>query len=48
MFGIEYSEVRSGEWMTFVRKFYTRAEAEDFYNSMRRTGTPADRIERRY
>jgi hypothetical protein len=48
MFEVEYSEVRSGEMQTFVRRFPARDMADDFFESMRRAGTPADRIIRRY
>jgi hypothetical protein len=44
MFEVEYSEVRGGEMQTFVRRFTDHDAAHDFLTSMRRAGTPADRI----
>jgi hypothetical protein len=41
---VEFSEVRGGELQSFVRGFDTQAEANDFYEAMRRSGTPADAI----
>lgn len=41
---VEYSEVRGGEMQTFVRRFTDHDAAHDFLTSMKRAGTPADRI----
>lgn len=48
MFEIEYTEVRAGEWQTLVRRFSSKLDADDFFASMRRTGTSADRIRKNY
>lgn len=47
-YGIEYSEVRGGEMQTFVRRYPTKAEADDFFAAMRRAGTPAHAIRKNY
>jgi hypothetical protein len=48
MFEVEYTESRGGEMQTFVRRYPTRAQADDFYNAMRRSGTASDRIAKNY
>ncbi len=45
---VEYSEIRDGDRQTFVRRFPTKPAADDFFESMRRTGTPANAIQKNY
>lgn len=45
---IEYSEVRAGVMQTFIRRFPTKIEADDFFISMKRAGTPANAIQKSY
>lgn len=48
MFEVEYSEYRAGELQTLVRRFDTKAEADDFFAGMRYAGTSADNIKKNY
>lgn len=48
MFEVEYSESRSGEWQTFVRKFLSRGEADEFFSGMRLAGTRPENIKKSY
>jgi hypothetical protein len=48
IYEVEYSEVRAGEMQTFVRRFSTKIEADDFFTSMKRTGTPANAVQKNY
>jgi hypothetical protein len=48
MFEVEYTESRDGEMQTFVRRHSSKAAANDFYDAMRRTGTPSHRIRKNY
>lgn len=48
MFEVEYSDSRSGEWQTFVRRFFVKSEADEFFSGMRLAGTRPENIKKSY